>query len=150
MAFVKSKKNNGADVAPAEAAKPATTFIDQGCELSGQLRFKESVHIDGKVEGEIDCEKTVHVGEAAEIHADIRADSLVIAGSVDGDVTALRKITLHKSASVRGDMSTAGIVIEEGARFKGSIVIGGDEKPAVAEKPKASETAPTAAVPAAH
>ena len=128
---------------PTPEARPQGTFIDQGCELSGKLHFTESVYIDGKVDGEIYCEETVHVGESAVIGARIKAESLVIAGTVDGDIFATRKITLQKTASVSGEITTAGIVIEEGARFKGQIVIGGDEPPAA--QAGATRTAPATA-----
>jgi len=106
---------------------PDSTFLDEGCELSGRLSFRESVRIDGRVEGEIECKKTVVVGEAGRIQAQLSSDSVVVYGEVDGDIHARRKITLHKSARVSGDMSTAGIVIEEGARVEGRILIGAEE-----------------------
>ena len=118
---------------------PATTFIDRGCELSGNMCFNESVQIDGRIEGEIDAKKSVVVGESAHLQARISAETVVIHGSVDGDVAARRKITLHKTAEVSGDMRTAGIVIEEGAKFKGSIVIGSDD-----ERPPEAKPAPPA------
>lgn len=125
--------------APPWAGAPgdsAATYLDAGCELSGELRFKESVRIDGRVEGEIHCAKTVHVGASADLVANIEAESVVISGAVAGDIVARRKITLHKTAAVQGDMKTAGIAIEEGARFKGSISIGLEEP---APRPEAAK-----------
>jgi cytoskeletal protein CcmA (bactofilin family) len=108
-----------------------TTFIDAGCELSGTLRFKDDVQIDGRVEGEIQAEQAVRIGESATIEADLRAESVEVHGTVHGDIHVRRKTVLHKSAEVRGEIHTAGIVVEEGARVRGTIVIGGDEpKPA--------------------
>jgi cytoskeletal protein CcmA (bactofilin family) len=108
----------------------ATTFIAEGCELSGELRFGDSVRVDGRVEGELRAEGTLIVGAAAEIHASLRAESVIVFGTVDGDIRARRKIVLHKSSRVRGELSSAGITIEEGANFKGSIAIGDDDAPA--------------------
>jgi cytoskeletal protein CcmA (bactofilin family) len=105
----------------------AETFIDQGCELVGELRFSEDVRIDGKVEGRIRAAKAVIVGEAAEIRASIEAETLEIFGVVEGDIQVARGTTLHKCARVTGEIQTAGIVVEEGAKFKGCIVIGADE-----------------------
>ena len=45
---------------------------------------------------------------------------------VEGDIAARRKITLERTAVVIGDLTTPGIVIEEGAKLKGRIVIGSD------------------------
>ena len=46
---------------------------------------------------------------------------------VVGDIRVARRTLLHKSARVEGEIQTAGIVVEEGARFKGCILIGRDE-----------------------
>ena len=51
-----------------------------------------------------------------------------MSGEVRGDITARRKITLQKTARVKGNLCTPGIVIEEGARLRGRIVIGSEEE----------------------
>jgi cytoskeletal protein CcmA (bactofilin family) len=135
-----AKADKRAAPGPVQPLDQAQTFLDEGCELSGQLRFKDSVQIDGKIEGEIECAKSVIIGSPADIRASISAECVVISGAVTGDIAARRKITLHKTAHVTGDMRTAGIVIEEGARFKGSIVIGADE-PQKSVRPAAPEHA---------
>ena len=113
---------------PADAAPQSdgATFIDAGCQLVGELKFSEDVRIDGSVEGSIEAQKTVTVGEAGRIDAGIKAESVVIHGHVDGDIRVQRKVTLHKSARVSGEIHTSGIVVEEGARFRGTISIGDD------------------------
>jgi cytoskeletal protein CcmA (bactofilin family) len=108
-----------------------STFIEQGCELTGEMRFRDSVRIEGRAEGEIRASGLVIVGESAEIIASVRAEAVIVYGSVDGDIRATRKITLHKTARVAGELQSAGIVIEEGARFKGCIVIGADDTAAI-------------------
>ena len=59
----------------------------------------------------------------------------MIAGEVKGDIEAKRKITLEGTARVTGDLATPGIVIEEGAKLEGRIVIGGEEQPAPKKQP---------------
>jgi len=122
--------------------RPTSTYIDEGCKLSGKLYFAGSVRIDGDVEGQIEGEQDLAVGNTGRVHASVRAESVSIRGSVEGDIIAQRKITLHKSARVSGDLKTAGIVIEEGAVVKGHIVIGSDH-PAVSQtqSAQASDTA---------
>lgn len=104
---------------PTGAASPPETFIDERCVLSGELRFGENVRIEGRLEGRIHAEKQVIVGEGAEINATIEADSLEVYGTVNGDIHVTRCTTLHKTGHVEGEIRTAGIVVEEGARFKG-------------------------------
>jgi cytoskeletal protein CcmA (bactofilin family) len=112
------------ELAPASQPTPGMTYIDEGCEFSGKLKFKDTVRIDGRIEGEIQSQNTVVVGP-------IESDSVVVLGVVEGDILARRKITLHQTAQVTGEIRTAGIVIEEGARFRGRIAIGSDDAKAV-------------------
>jgi len=111
--------------------RPAS-FIDAGCELSGTLRFRENVHIDGHVEGEIFADKDVEIGPSASVRANLHCESVVIRGEVHGDIEAARKIAFHRGAHVHGEMKASAIVIEEGAQFHGTIVIGGDAREPVA------------------
>ena len=110
------------------------TYIEEGCTLSGQLQFQSGVRIDGRVEGEVRARGTVVVGESGVVEASIFADIVVVLGEVDGDITAQTLVALHKGARVRSDISTAGIVVEPGSNFRGSIVIGPEEAPALTEE----------------
>lgn len=119
-----------APAAPAARPVPRTvapsTAIDAASVLEGKLRCKQMLRIDGSIEGEIQCENTVLVGEQARVIASIEAEAVQIAGVVEGNIAARRKITLERTAVVVGDLTTPGIVIEEGAKLKGRIVIGSD------------------------
>jgi cytoskeletal protein CcmA (bactofilin family) len=109
------------------------TFIEEGCQLSGQLHFQSGVRIEGRIEGEVRARGTVVVGETGVVDASIFADVVVVLGEVDGDINATTLVALHKGARVRSDITTAGIVVEPGSNFRGSIVIGPEETPALAE-----------------
>jgi len=119
-----------------------TTSIDATTQLSGKLRCEDTIRIDGRVKGEIRCEKTVIIGQAASVEATIEADTVAIAGEIKGDIKAKRKITLESTARVTGDLATPGIVIEEGAKLEGRIVIGAEERPAAQKQPEARAATP--------
>ncbi len=104
----------------------ATTYIDESCELSGQLQFKDTVRIDGRVEGEIEGLSGVIIGKTGRIRAKIQSDTVVVQGTVEGDIFARSKITLHETARVEGELRSAGIIIEDGAQFTGRIAIGSE------------------------
>lgn len=126
---------------PVPAAAPAvrtvspSTSVDASSELEGTLRCKETLRIDGRIKGQVECDKAVLVGEGARVKASIEADEVRISGLVEGDIAARRKITLERTAVVTGDLTTPGIVIEEGAKLQGRIVIGSDVKSAAASEP---------------
>ena len=55
--------------------------------------------------------------------ADIIAREVVVYGNVKGNLRARDRIEIKKDGSVVGDLTTARIMIEDGAYFKGSIEI---------------------------
>jgi len=130
MAFGMRSKKSRVAIDEALEGRPGAageTYLDAGSVLTGELRFAGSVRLDGRVEGQIHAGQTVIVGEHAEIDASIEADTLEVYGTVVGDIRVARRTLLHKTARVEGEIQTAGIVVEEGARFKGCILIGRDE-----------------------
>ena len=120
---------------------PATTTIDASSEFTGSLKTQKAVHIEGKVEGDIDCGSTVTIGNSGKVTAHIRAESVQIDGEVHGDIEARTEITLRKTARVFGDLKTEGIVIERGAKVEGQITIGPSSR-------DTSTSTPTLAMPA--
>jgi len=136
-----------------EASAPRTlstsTRVDASSEFEGKLRCTDTLRIDGYIKGEVDCEATVVVGEGAKVHASVAAEEVQVAGLVNGNIAARRKITLARTAVVTGDLTTPGIVIEEGAKLNGRIVIGSDaesvqesEPAKEAQKAKAARKTP--------
>ena len=48
---------------------------------------------------------------------------MVVSGHLKGNVSAKKRVEIKKDGSVTGDPTTAQIMIEDGAYFKGSIEI---------------------------
>ena len=136
---------------PASArVAPAVTRLDATTELTGTLRAKSSIQIEGRCQGEVQCDETVTVGETAVMRASIEADAVLVGGEVNGNITARRKVTLLPTARVTGDLITPGIVIEEGAKLEGRIMIGADQNASAPQVEKAApEDAKRAAEPGA-
>jgi nicotinate-nucleotide pyrophosphorylase len=63
------------------------------------------------------------VGTTAKLTADINARDVVVYGYVKGNVRATGRIEIKKDGSVIGNLTTAQIMIEDGADFKGTIEI---------------------------
>ena len=52
-------------------AEDLNGFMDAGTEFHGELRFRNTFRIDGKLKGRIVSENTLIVGEAGEVDAEI-------------------------------------------------------------------------------
>jgi cytoskeletal protein CcmA (bactofilin family) len=114
-----------------DAMRPSVPLpVSSGARLGASLRVKgeisgnEDLHIDGAVEGLIQLDdRKLTVGMAAKVTADVIAREIVVYGSVKGNLRARDKIEIKKDGSVVGDLTTARIMIEDGAYFKGAIEI---------------------------
>ena len=115
----------------AEAIRPSASMpVSSGARLGASLRVKgeisgnEDLHVDGTVEGLIQLDdRKLTVGIAAKLTADVIAREIVVYGSVKGNLRARDRIEIKKDGSVVGDLTTARIMIEDGAYFKGAIEI---------------------------
>jgi cytoskeletal protein CcmA (bactofilin family) len=105
-------------------ADRATARLGSSLHVKGEISGNEDLHIDGTVEGAVQLgEGKLTVGATANVTADIIAREVVVCGNVKGIVRAKGKIEIKKDGSVIGDLTTAQIIIEDGAYFKGSIEI---------------------------
>ena len=106
--------------------------------VRGHIRSKESLHIEGEVDGKLELPGArLTVGATARVVADATAREIEIIGALSGDLEASKKITIRKGGRLIGDLRTPGIVIEEGAYFKGKIEIVNPEEQ------EAADAAPT-------
>src|SRR6202171_1431853 len=106
------------------AADCATAWLGSSLHVNGEITGTEDLLIDGPVEGVIHLdERKLTVGTTGRLTADIDARDVVVYGYVKGNVHATGRIEIKKDGSVIGNLTTAQIMIEDGADFKGSIEI---------------------------
>jgi cytoskeletal protein CcmA (bactofilin family) len=126
-----------------ETARPPAS-IGPSMSIKGDIRSKEELFIDGEIEGTIESQHRVTVGPHGKVRASVKAREVVVLGSIHGNVETVEKISIRKDGRLVGDIKTAGIVIDDGAYFKGSIDIVRSEQKQQAPKPQPlpqSETA---------
>lgn len=107
---------------PAETGLVAS--LHKGCRVTGQLTFQGPARIDGSVEGEIQCQGKLTIGEGAEVRANIASALVIIQGRVEGDVTATEMIELVAPARLYGNITTPRLIIAEGVVFDGDCTMG--------------------------
>ena len=119
------------------AAAP-TAAIGASMYIKGEIRSREELLVDGDVEGLMESESLVTIGPTGKVKANIKAREVVIFGSVRGDVEVTGKIAIREQGSLIGNIKSAGISIDDGSYFKGSIDIVRPD-PKVTAKPVQSE-----------
>jgi len=92
---------------PRQAPQPASTptVFGKSMKIVGEVTSDEELYLDG------------------DLDANIKAQEIVVFGTIKGNVESETRVSLRTGASIVGDIKTAGIVIEDGAYFKGGIDI---------------------------
>ncbi len=113
--------------------------IGASMRIKGDIRSREELMVEGEVEGTIESQSSITVGPNGSVKASIKARQLSIYGSVNGNVEVTEKIAIREKGSLIGDIKTAGISIDDGAYFKGSIDIIRPEPVRAAKGPVVTE-----------
>jgi cytoskeletal protein CcmA (bactofilin family) len=95
------------------------TVVGSNVVLTGILRDAGDVAIHGKIEGEITSERTILIGETAEIKGPISGQIITVAGFVKGSIDAGQKLEIMPTGKVYGSISTRELIIRSGAIFVG-------------------------------
>jgi cytoskeletal protein CcmA (bactofilin family) len=118
---------------PSPVSRPASSPSFSGAgknvlandvEIKGTIKFSHELIVDGKIEGEVQSDGALTVGENAVIKGEINTRTVVIFGRVEGNVTVQERCELKSSAILMGDVSAGTLYIEEGASFQGKSQVG--------------------------
>ncbi len=114
---------------------PKQAVIGPSMTIKGEIRAREELLVDGEVEGQLESQSLLTVGPNGKVLGNIKAREVAIFGSVRGNVQVAEKIAIREQGSLIGDIKGAGISIDDGAYFKGSIdIVRPDPKLAKAQK----------------
>ena len=96
-------------------------YLGQKCRLTGTLKVKGMMRIDGFVEGEVFGSDTIQVGKEGTIEAMVRAKHIVAQGPIRGDIVAQEKVELLAPAKVEGTIDSPVFLLEEGVFVNGTL-----------------------------
>jgi cytoskeletal protein CcmA (bactofilin family) len=94
--------------------------ICDGTEIKGTIKSSTDYRIDGHIEGNIQCEGKIIIGEKGYVKGEIVSKNMEVSGKIEGNISIDGLLTLRSSASVEGEIMTNKLVIEVGARFNGT------------------------------
>jgi len=120
-----------------------STLLGVGTAIEGTLAFKDTIRLDGSVNGKIVSEKgTVIIGERATVDAQIRVGAAIVKGTVNGHIQAVDRIEVFPPAKITGDIQAPAIAIETGVVFNGNCSMAKpDPIPAASSPSKGQENA---------
>jgi cytoskeletal protein CcmA (bactofilin family) len=99
---------------------PVPSIISCDCKIKGDILSGDTIHIDGRLEGNICCNEVI-IGTRGYIVGDIKARSLQIYGTLNGKIET-GELFLAQSARVMGSACYDKIALEPGAYIEGSCM----------------------------
>jgi cytoskeletal protein CcmA (bactofilin family) len=118
------------------ATRAGLDCVGTGLRIKGELSGNEDLFVDGTVEGPIRLAgHKLTIGPNGKLTSDVVAREIIVHGSVKGNLRAGERIEITKNGSVVGDLTTARILIEDGASVKGSIEIDREAATTSSDKP---------------
>ncbi len=103
--------------------------IGTGSRVCGDLAGPGGFRIEGAIEGAVDADGPVIVGEGGSVEGSIRGKDVVVLGRVRGDVHATGHLEIGPKGKVLGDISVQSFRMHTGGIFRGtSCMPGGEER----------------------
>lgn len=87
--------------------------------ISGNVNASAELHIEGRIEGDVDCAGLIQ-GAESHIVGGVNAETARIAGAIEGTVR-VRQLTVERSARITGDVEYENITIENGGHIDGRM-----------------------------
>lgn len=105
----------------------SVSVFDRYSIFDGTFNLTRDLRVEGQVKGTINCKGTLFVAQGATVDATIEAENITVAGELDGEINCRGKMQILESGKVRGKITTATLVINEGAYYQGELVMDADQ-----------------------
>ena len=120
------------------------TIIGPGTEITGEIKCKGTIRVEGNVSGRILSDDTIVIHETGHVKADLLAGQVIVGGTVEGNILAQDRIEVTTKARLVGDITAPRVSIADGVLFEGRCTMKAPgqapapdaPKPAAGQSPK--------------
>ena len=95
------------------------SIVGEGSEFKGEFLLAGDIRIDGILEGKINTDGKVLIGENGKVIGDIIANEVIVGGEFQGNLVAHYKLTMLSTGKVNGNIAAASLNIDKGTQFDG-------------------------------
>ena len=103
------------------------TIIGKGSAISGNMKVNGFIRIDGDIDGSLETDGNVIVGENARIRGDLTAKSVIIGGIIKVNIKASESVKILAEAAVIGDVLARKVQVDGSAIIHGHCISIKDE-----------------------
>jgi cytoskeletal protein CcmA (bactofilin family) len=103
-----------------------SAFFGEGTEIQGDLRFKQTVRVDGRIRATIRSEGELILGPKGLIEGDITVASLTVSGRIKGNLRIKDRLEIHPGGRVEGEvlLGRPGLVVHDGGIIEAKVQMG--------------------------
>lgn len=96
------------------------SLIGENIKIIGKIEGSGNLRIDGIVEGDIDYNGNLSIGETGKIKGNISCTDISLAGTVEGNIKSNAKLTILSTGRLIGDAEVVKLVVHEEGHFEGN------------------------------
>lgn len=96
------------------------SLIGENIKIIGNIEGKGNLRIDGIVEGDINYNGNIVIGETGKVYGSIKSGDISLAGTVNGNISSETKLVILPTGILIGNLEVSSFVIHENAKFEGN------------------------------
>ncbi len=97
-----------------------TIISEESC-LKGEIHSQRSIRIEGELEGEINSQGEIYIGQNSKIKGNLYGKNVIVSGEVIGNIEAIKGLQIQETGKVYGNITGDKLIIEEGGIYKGKV-----------------------------
>jgi cytoskeletal protein CcmA (bactofilin family) len=102
-------------------AEASSCVIGKNIQIRGKLSGAENLVVEGRIEGSVSLRNHLTIEQTGVVEADLEVKDLTVNGVLHGDIQADGGVQMSQGAKVVGNIRAPRLVLEDGARFRGTI-----------------------------
>jgi cytoskeletal protein CcmA (bactofilin family) len=96
--------------------------------IEGKIVGGGDVRIAGRFKGDVQVDGNFRIDPGARLEGLVRAGVVVVGGELQGNVDAAKQVDVLSTGVIVGDVKAASITVAAGARMRGHVEFGWDDK----------------------
>ena len=98
--------------------------LTAGSKIIGTIIADSDFRVDGVVEGDVQSNGKVVIGEQGKIKGKVVCQNAEIMGSMDGKIETHHTLALRSTGNIKGEVTTQTLIVEPNAIFNGTCSMG--------------------------
>ncbi len=115
---------------PKERPEVKESIIAAGLTIEGKIEGAGNVRMSGRFKGDVNVDGNLTIDPGAYLSGQVRSGVVIVGGELEGNIIAAKRVEVLETAVITGDVKAGAIQVAAGARMRGHMEFGWDDKPA--------------------